>query len=243
VLHQFLYSHYNEKARWALAYKGVAHTRRSYLPGPHVPFIRRLSGQQQTPVLALDGQVISGSAAIIDELERRHPEPALYPADPALRERALGLQEHFDTQVGPATRTVVFSALIDEPDYLSRMFARDARPLGRRLYRASYPIARGLIARGNGVNDPTNVRRAFSTAREAFDRIAAQTQATGYLCGDEFSIADLTAAALLAPLVALAHPDMARPTPVPQRLAELYGEWEAHPAADWVRTQYARHRP
>ena len=30
TLHQFLYSHFNEKARWALAFKGVPHERRSY---------------------------------------------------------------------------------------------------------------------------------------------------------------------------------------------------------------------
>ena len=35
VLWQFTASHYNEKARWALDWKGVAHVRQSLLPGPH----------------------------------------------------------------------------------------------------------------------------------------------------------------------------------------------------------------
>ena len=96
VLHQFLRSHFNEKARWALDWKRVPHTRRSYLPGPHFPALRRLSGQSATPVLALDGEVVAGSAAIVDALERRFPERPLYPEDPAQRERALGIQRRFD---------------------------------------------------------------------------------------------------------------------------------------------------
>ncbi len=36
TLWQIQVSHYSEKARWALAYKGVEHRRRSPLPGmPH----------------------------------------------------------------------------------------------------------------------------------------------------------------------------------------------------------------
>src|SRR3712207_8827980 len=39
-------------------------------------------GRQHTlPVLRIDGQTIGDSTAIIAELERRFPEPALYPED------------------------------------------------------------------------------------------------------------------------------------------------------------------
>jgi glutathione S-transferase len=55
VLHQFVASHYNEKARWALDWKGVAHRRITYFPGPHALAMRRLSGQTATPVLVEGG--------------------------------------------------------------------------------------------------------------------------------------------------------------------------------------------
>ena len=35
LLLQFTFSHYNEKARWALDFKRVPHVRRSLIPGPH----------------------------------------------------------------------------------------------------------------------------------------------------------------------------------------------------------------
>jgi glutathione S-transferase len=47
--------------------------------------VERLSGQTLVPVLELDGHVLADSTAIIEELERLHPEPPLYPSDPARR--------------------------------------------------------------------------------------------------------------------------------------------------------------
>ena len=89
-LHQFSHSHYNEKVRWALDYKRIPHVRINYLPGPHVPQIRRMTGQTEVPVLRIDGRVVHGSATIIDLIEQRFPSPPLYPADAAARhERPL----------------------------------------------------------------------------------------------------------------------------------------------------------
>jgi len=57
-LHQFPYSPFNEKVRWALAFKGLEHRRINYMPGPHMRSIRKLSGQTTTPVLCMDGDAI-----------------------------------------------------------------------------------------------------------------------------------------------------------------------------------------
>ena len=73
VLHMFPASHYNEKARWALDWKGLPHRRVPYLPGPHAPQIQRLTGQTATPVLVTNGRAIAGSAQIIDALESAYP--------------------------------------------------------------------------------------------------------------------------------------------------------------------------
>jgi glutathione S-transferase len=235
-------SHYNEKARWALDWKGLTHRRVPHLPGPHAFAIRRLSGQSQTPVLVMGGRVIAGSARILDELERACPEPRLYPEDPAGRARALDVQRRFDDEVGPAVRTAVFSALIHEPGTLCAFFTRGQTALVRALYRAALPLASPLIARANGL-DPENVERALARTERALDETARLVGPGGQIVGDGFSVADLTAAALLAPLVDLPHPDMARPRPVPERMAAFYARYEGHAALQWVREQYAKHRP
>ena len=67
---QFRHSPYNEKVRWALDYQCVPHCRRSLLPGPHMVTVRRLTGHTHTPVILNDGQVLDGSARILQGWKR-----------------------------------------------------------------------------------------------------------------------------------------------------------------------------
>jgi glutathione S-transferase len=243
VLHQFRHSHFNEKARWGLDWKRVPHRRVTVLPGPHASRIRRLSGQTATPVLVLEGRTLAGSARILEALEERFPERALLPAHPELRRRALEIQAEFDAEVGPAVRTAVFSALIPEPGYLCRIFAADSPAPVRALYHATLPLVKGVIARANGVADPQAVARACERTRRALDFVAKQSEATGQLVGESFTLADLCCAALLAPLVSPAHPDMRKPEPMPESFAAFLAQWSTHPGTRWVLEQYARQRP
>ena len=59
-------------------------------------------------MLELDGRCIGDSTSIIAGLEERYPEPALYPADPGERRRALELEEFFDEELGPYIRRLVW---------------------------------------------------------------------------------------------------------------------------------------
>jgi glutathione S-transferase len=244
VLHQFLHSHYNEKARWALDWKGVPHVRVSYLPGPHLIQIRRLSGQTGTPVLELDGECIAGSARIVAAIEGRFPERPLFPADPGQRRTALAIEEQFDREVGTAVRTALFSVLLEEPTYLSRVFCEGRSRLVRALHRAAFPLNRSGMARANGVGGAAEIARAFARCEEALDEVAKRGAAgSPALVGDAFGIADLACAALLAILVDPPHPDMAWPKPLPARMGAFLARWASHPGARWVLDQYARHRP
>src|SRR3954465_8142040 len=86
-------SHYNEKARWALDYKRVPHVRRAVPPGVHFALALGMTRRMTLPIVTFDGHAVGDSTAIIAELERRFPEPPLYPADPEERARALALEE------------------------------------------------------------------------------------------------------------------------------------------------------
>ena len=243
VLHQFAASHFNEKARWALDWKGLAHRRITHFPGPHAFRMLRLSGQTSTPVLVLDGGAIAGSANIVAALDARFPERRLVPADPKHAERALALQARFDAEVGPAVRTAVFSVLIGEPAQLCRTFSQGKPAWSSRLYRAAFPLTRLVMARANGVTGGANIERAFAISEAALDLVAREAGASGQLVGDAFSVADLACAALLAPLVSPDHPDMAQPGPHPPALTAFLAHFASHPGVAWVREQYRRHRP
>lgn len=241
-LHQFPYSHYNEKVRWALDFKSVPHRRISYLPGPHMTALRKLAGTSATPVLRVGGVVVAGSAEIIDVLEGQYPEPPLYPADPGQRRAALDLQDFFDEEVAAAVRRALFAELLQEPAYLCRIFASEKPLLTRLAYRAMQPAIRPVMRHMMKI-DSAHLGTARHTIRAALDRVAAQAGPDGYLVGGRFSIADLAAAALLAPACDVSHPDMALPAPRPARVGAWFAEWAAHPGTAWVRSIYEKHRP
>ena len=88
-------SHYSEKVRWALDYKGIAHRRRVLGPD-YLIRVWRATGQGKLPVLWLDGRAIADSTRIIAALEEHYPEPPLYPRDAAMRQRALTLEDDLD---------------------------------------------------------------------------------------------------------------------------------------------------
>jgi glutathione S-transferase len=99
------------------------------------------------------------------------------------------------------------------------------------------------MGRVNGAVDPAAVARAFERTRQALDEVAKEVGPSGQLAGDAFGLADLACASLLAILIEPGHPDMAWPQPIPERIQAFLARWAPHPGAQWVRDQYARHRP
>jgi glutathione S-transferase len=73
-----------ERVAMALAYKGVDVEWVDVDPDDRSP-VRRVSGQDLVPVLVEDEFVLSDSSRIIAWLEAKHPDPPLYPRDPARR--------------------------------------------------------------------------------------------------------------------------------------------------------------
>jgi len=241
ILWHLKVSHYNEKARWALDYKRVAHIRRAAVPGRHRAIAQRLAGRRTFPVLVLDGQAIGDSTKIIEELEGRYPEPPLYPRDPADRRRALELEDHFDEQLGPHARLLFLHRVLPDAGLMLGAFVPDMKGAPRQLARASFPLMRRGIRADFGIN-AASVEAAEESVTAAGARFRAELQPSGYLVGDSFTVADLTLAALLSPIVA--PPQF--PYPQPQRghprLAPLR-ELLAHEGlGDWTLDIYARHR-
>ena len=128
-LWQFTSSHFNEKARWALDFKRVPHIRHSMIPGFHVATVKRMTGKTHVPVLKLNGTAVSDSSRIIEALEHAYPDPALYPADPAERRRALELEDYFDEELGPYIRRWIFHVDPAVPEVCARCL-RIARQRG-----------------------------------------------------------------------------------------------------------------
>ncbi len=196
VLWQFRFSHFNEKARWALDWKGIAHVRRSLLPGFHVPRVLWMTGQKSVPVLVLDGETIHDS---------------------------------------------IFHELLPETEFAAAAFTLGCGPSTRRLYRALFPAMRVVMNADMKIN-AASAARSQEKVLAALDRLEAELQPSGYLVGDRFSVADLTAAALLAPVVFPPEFPYAPPGPLPAPVARWRDSLASRPACRWAGEMYRRHR-
>jgi glutathione S-transferase len=242
VLWQLRLSHFNEKARWALDHKQVPHVRRTAVPGFHIATAMRLNRQQTMPILTLDGTTIGDSAEIIDALEARNPEAPLYPQDPAERAQALELERFFDVEVGPEVRRILIFHMLDErPETMRDAWLQSAGAAKAAAYKGMFPVMKVAMRRSMDLT-PDAVERSKPKVMAALDRIEAELGEGEYLVGGSFSLADLTAASLLAPIL--------RPPEFPYELAAIppgleafRDELTARPASGWVFETWRRHRP
>lgn len=87
------------KARVAFAVKGVDVRLLEIHPVKRPARLRELNPTNRVPVLEVDGLAIRESSAICEWLEETHPDPPLWPADPAQRARARGLGRWVDDEL------------------------------------------------------------------------------------------------------------------------------------------------
>ena len=234
-------SHFNEKVRWTLDYKRIAHHRQ--VLGPDY-LIRawRATGRGTLPILFLDGRAIGDSTDIIAALEDRYPDPPLYPSDAAARDRALALEDCFDEQLGPALRAAFITPLFrHDPDIALRVLTTG---MPDKAYQNLLPLVRFFptFYRFRHKISDKKLEADRATVNTMLERIEQERQGRAYLVGDVFTVADLTAAAMLSPV--LQPPEIQYPLRVdlPPYLRDYRAKLLEHPAAHWAADIYQRHR-
>ncbi|HEX5526466.1 MAG TPA: glutathione S-transferase family protein [Solirubrobacterales bacterium] len=238
-------SHFCEKARWALERAGVPYRERAHLQLFHRFAVRRAGGNGTAPVLVWDGRVLAESADILDAVSAQAPpELRLFPDDPQAAAEVRALERDFDTRLGPEGRLWMYYELHGRGD-----IARDYGCTGvpgwqRRLFPLFYPVAVRIIDRFLGVT-PETAARAEAAVRETFDEVAERLgDGQPFLCGERFTAADLTFAALAASV--LMPPEYGVPLPQPEVLpasmAAKVNELRAHPAGAYALRMFREER-
>ena len=245
VLWHIAISHYNEKARWALDHKGIDYERRAPTPGPHMLAALWLTrGTHKTfPILCIGGETIGDSTAIIGALEARWPEPPLYPEDPVERRRALDLEDYFDEEVAPDVRLLAFHEATRDPATVER-FTVDLLPGPLRDSNAVRAGGQRFFSTFAGLRYGVKSEQAAERARRGtlagFDRLESELSGREYLVGDEFTVADLSAASLLYPMVR--PPEAPELPPAPPALERFREPLSERPGYKWVEEIFRRHR-
>jgi glutathione S-transferase len=185
------FSHFCEKARWALDRAGIAFEERAHLPlFAWVPALAA-ARNRTVPVFVSDGKCLSDSTDIL-----RHAG-GLHLDDPEV----AALEDDFDRHLGPATRRIAYHALMSQPQTLNEMFRRAAPWWQVAVSKPVLPVMLGIMRRGMRIDD-RGVARSREVVEQTFEKVAARiSDGRRYLCGDRFTAADLTFAALSVPIL------------------------------------------
>jgi glutathione S-transferase len=168
----------------------------------HVPAVRAAGGQRSTPVLVAGDRVLADSTDILEFLQGRNGDGwQPYPHDSQRRQQTSELEELFDTRLGPHTRRLAYFHLLqDRRLFLQSVLAGVGRG-ERMVFRALGPLPAFLMRRGMRINR-SSAERSLARVREVFDSVATLLEdGRTYLVGDGFTAADLSFAALAAPVL------------------------------------------
>jgi glutathione S-transferase len=238
-LYQFPISHYCEKIRWALDYKGLKHKTVNLLPGLHIKTTKKLAKYSSVPVLTDDEVVLQNSSEIITYLDDHYPEKPLTPNDEIIRLEALEWEKYVDANVGIHVRVCCYHILLQHPKIVIPFFAHNGPWYGSLLMKLGFSKLKVKMRQLMNINEQTFIE-SKAILNKAVDKIYNHLKDNEFLAGGEFSRADLAAASLLAPLVMPEGYGLNWPKQLPPDLQALMDEFKDRIA--WVDDIYKKYR-
>lgn len=239
----FAASHFCEKARWALDWHGLDYEEVGWPPGLHVILTKVHGAKSSTlPILLHGGELIQGSAPIIDWAEAKAGAQGrgLTPGKPG---EAAEIEQRAGEVIGVHVRRLAFAELLPHHAHMVKpaLFYRASgwrRLAGDCMWPVSWRVMRRMYNAGPGAGADSRAK-----LEAEFDWLDAKlADGRPYLAGDRFSRADLTVASLLA--------NFAKPSELapehgmegPASLAADVMRWSERPVMGFVREQYRKHR-
>ena len=235
-------SHYCEKARWALDRAGIEYREERHIQGVHMVVARRAGGGMTVPVLVMPDRVLAESADIVEWADERvPPEDRLSTGDPEVD----ALCHRFDEKLGPHGRRLMYIHVLKDKELVLTFNNAGVPRWEDRLIRNGWPIVLRFAKRRLDIR-PGIEQHDERVVWEEFD-FAAELLADGrpYLCGDRFTAADLTFAALAAAMVVPPEYTVPLPQPsddAPQEPRAIIERAREHPAGQHALKMFRQHR-
>lgn len=195
-LYQFELSHYCEKVRFMLDYKGLAYRKVEVTPGIGQLELYRLSGQRQVPVLKDGSEIIADSTAIAFYLEEKYPDRPLIPTDPKQKALCLLMEEWADESIGVNARKAMLGAFNHDPALRTALLPPSTPDLLKTLVQAVPQEALDVLGTGVGMGSDA-VKTARKAMQQNLEALSLLLLEQPYLVADHPTLADFAVAGLL----------------------------------------------
>ena len=199
VLHQFPISHYCEKVRWALEFKKLDYKTVNMIPGLHLKQTKKMGVKSSVPIIEHRGNFIQGSNTIIDYLDQTFPEKPLTPVENNQQQKIAEWEDQLSAEIGVPIRLCLYHILLQHPKIVKPFFAHNGPWYGRLFLSFAYPKLVSKMRYFMKINSETAIE-SKQVLSKTIDKLNEHYKENEFLVGDRFTRADLSAAALLAPL-------------------------------------------
>lgn len=237
-------SHFCEKARWALDRISATYEEDAYPPLLHlVPM--RLAGGRSTPVLITPHRTFKDSTEILKFVDRVGPvDLRLYPEDPVTKLEVEQLEDLFDETLGPHARRWVYQQLMKDRQLFVDAITTNATPRARAVTTSMASLVEKALRAGLKINE-SGAQRSLEKLEALFDTVDLRlADGRRFLVGGHFTAADLSFAALAAPLILPAEYGVPLPAfdRLPSEARERIASFRARPAGQLALRLYREER-
>ncbi|BCL39991.1 glutathione S-transferase family protein [Nostoc sp. MS1] len=215
-LYHFPDSLCSQKVRIALAEKGLewkSHIVNLLTFENLQPNYIRINPKGVVPTLVNNGNIICNSAIVIKYLDQNFPETSLTPVDPALQEKMnqwISLQDSFPM------RELIYGNLKGLDGFVARRSVMMKQDIISKLMREHPDLHNQYATKLKDVKDwnitvleKAKVKSINNTMNPILDKLENEVSNSMWLCGDEYSLADVVWTAVLNYLVQLQIDDFA----------------------------------
>ena len=216
-----------------------------HVQGVHQVVAWRAGGRITVPVLVTPDRVIGDSAEILTWVDQRTPpEHRLFPGDADARDDVESVCRRLDEGLGPRGRRLMYIHMLADPKLALRFNNAGVPGWEDRFIRYGWPLAQRYVKRVLDIRPGIEVQDEAAVFGELDYVAELLCDGRPYLCGERFTAADLTFAALSASVIV--PPAYGVPLPQPDVLslgmAALVQRAREHPAGRYALTLYTEHR-
>lgn len=194
-LYQWEISHYCEKVRLILDFKGLNYRKIEVTPGIGQVDLFRLTGQRQVPVLKDGNRYIVDSTEIAKYLDLEYPDKPVIPKDGKNRGLCLLMEEWADESIGVKGKKALFSAITQDENFRKSLLPNSTPDIFKSLLAGVPSDVLTILGFGVGYS-PDVVKAAVTDLKQDLEALTLLLAHSPYLTGDEPNLADLTVAAL-----------------------------------------------